>query len=47
MFAINVENSIYFFKKKIVFLLFPVSVVINMKKCLKKNNQLNYENFLV
>ena len=47
MFAINIENLKYYIFKKnsrfkiTVVLLFTVSVVINMKKCLKKN-QLTY-----
>ena len=46
MFAINIENlkklKCIFFKKHKVFLLFTVSVVMNMKKYLKKKNQLKY-----
>ena len=47
MFAISIENiektkiSYIFFKKQ-VFLLLSVSVVMNMKKYLKKKNQLQY-----
>ena len=49
--AINIENlkklKCHIFKKKHqVFLLFTVSVVMNMKKYLKKN-QLKYKKFLV
>ena len=46
MFAINIENlktqkyHIYFLKKKQIFLLFTVSVVMNIT--LKWNNQLKY-----
>ena len=44
MFAINIEN---FKKTKILYMLFTVSVVMNMKKYLKKKNQLKYQKFLV
>ena len=52
MFAINKENlkklRYYIFKRiYYVFLLFTVSVVMNMKKCLKKKNQLKCLKFLV
>ena len=49
MFPINIENLtklkkiLYIFKKKKeIVLLFTVSVVMNMKKYLKKKNQLKY-----
>ena len=44
MFAINIENlkKLKKTKKKTVFLLFTVSVVINSKKLLKKKNELKY-----
>ena len=44
MFAMNIKNfkkiKYHILKKKSVFLLFTVSVVINMKKHLEKKNQL-------
>ena len=47
MFSISIENIeknkiSYIFFKKHVFLLLSVSVVMNMKKYLKKKNQLQY-----
>ena len=44
MFALNIEKNpkLSFILKKQVFLLFAVSVVMNMKKYLKKKNQLKY-----
>ena len=47
MFEINTENLKklkyhIFLKKHKVFLLFTVSVVMNMKEYVKKNNQLKY-----
>ena len=47
MFAIYIENVkkleyCIFLKKRQVFLLFIVNVVMNMKKYLKKKNQLKY-----
>ena len=52
MYAINIENleklkyHIFFKKQSLycyqVFMLFTVSVVMNMKKYLKKKNQLKY-----
>ena len=51
MFAINVENlkklKYDILKKKTVFSLFTVTVVNNMKKYLKRKNQLNYKRFLI
>ena len=44
MFAINIENLK---KTKILYMLFTVSVVMNMKTYLKKKNQLKYKKFLV
>ena len=44
MFAINIKN---FKKTKILYMLFTVSVVMNMKTYLKKKNQLKYKKFLV
>ena len=47
MFAINIENLQtlkyhIFLEKHKLFLLFTVSVVMNIKKYLKKKNQLKY-----
>ena len=45
MFAINIENLKklkYIFKKKQVFLLFTVNVVMNIRKYLKTKNELKY-----
>ena len=43
MFAINTENlKSVFFKKHYVFLLFAKSLKMNIKKYLKKKNQLEY-----
>ena len=47
MFAINIENLKklkypMFLRKHLVVLLFRVGVVMNMKKYLKKKNQLKY-----
>ena len=47
MFAINIENlkkkeKILYIKKKKVFLLFTVSMVMNMGIYLNKKNQLKY-----
>ena len=44
MFAINIKN---FKKTKILYMLFTVSVVMNMKTYLKKKNQLKHKKFLV
>ena len=44
MFAINIENLK---KTKTLYMLFTVSVVMNMKTHLKKKNQLKYKKFLV
>ena len=44
MFAINIKN---FKKTKILYMLFTVSVVMNMKTYLKKKNQLKYKKFLL
>ena len=43
----NVCNKYRKSKKLKSFLLFRVSVVMNMKKYLEKKNQLKYEKFLV
>ena len=49
VFVVNRENlkkiKYYIFKK--IILLLTVSVVMNMKKCLKKKNQLKYYKFLI
>ena len=36
------EFRIFSIKKPQIFLLFTVTVVMNMKKCLKKKNQIKY-----